>query len=479
MTQANQQHRKRKSRFLTAFVVMTMALAPVAVAQGISGDGSGTASGDAGADSTVDGATDAATNASGDAAGDVSGETTGSASGDADSTASTDITGDATGDVTGDATSTIETGGDISSDLELAAETRADAEAEAAAAAALSAQAKAQAEAEAAASGLFGFFDVQGDAYTGSFVDVQLDSDQAAVIDHSVAADGDASIQFFQELSLDGDVKDRYDAAAEAHLWTDAAQLTVSDDAAGTILVQADAATTTTMTLAADAQAEAEGKILWIEAQGQQAAVAILGDGEFQAGSDGAIEAALASGSQLRFEADDGSADWQAEQVAYADGRLGAEASFAAAGNGSANTTITHAEEYSVEVSLIAANEDEVRVEVRSEDPEPRVVRFDIDSELAAAADASSDLEMTMDGQAMTKVDSASDVYATSDEAVYAVVEAEGHTEVVANVDSFSAHELRIAPASAEEPEQVDTPTAGIILTGAALLGLVAIIRRH
>lgn len=465
MTEASQQHRKRKSRFLTAFVVASLALAPIAVAQDVAGTGSGTASGAAGADSTLDGTADAVGNASGSATGDITGDVTGNA------------TGDVTGDVTGDADSRIDTGGDISSDLSLSTETRAEAEAEAAVAAALDAQAKAQAEAQAAASGLFGFFDVEGDAYTGSFVQARMASDQAAVIDHSVAADGDAQVQFFQDLSLDGEVQDEYAAAAKAHVWTDKAQLTISDDAAGTVLVQADAATTATMTLAADAQAQAEGKILWIEAQGQQAAVAILGDGAFQTTADGQIQAALQSGSQLRFEADDGRSDWQAEQAAYADGRLGAEANIAATGQATASTAIAHAEEYSVDVELITANEDEVRVEVRSEDPEPRVVRLDIDSELAAAG--SSDLEMTMDGQAMTKVDAVTDVYATTDQAVYTIVEAEGHIEAVANVDGFSAHELRIAPATADEPEQVDTPTTGIVLTGAALLGLAAIVRRH
>ncbi len=467
-------------RFLTIFVVTAMAMVPVAVAQV---GGSGTTSGDVGADSTVDGAGSAAGDATGSATGDVTGDATGDVTGDATG----DVTGDATGDLTGD----VDTGGDISSDVTLETETRAEAEAEAAIAAALDAQAKAQAESEAAASGLFGFFAVDGEAYTGSFVEAQLAADRAAVIDHSVGADGDAQASFFQELSLEGEVTDRLDGDAEAHVWTDSAQLSVNDDAAGTILVTAESQTSATIQLAADAQAQAAGKILWIESEGKQAAVAILGSGSFESQSDGSMKALIDAGSQLRFEAEDGSADWQTEQAAYADGRLGAEASIAAtsqaaaqaaadaqaSADATAQAAIAHAEEYTVDVELIAASASEVVVEVRSEEPQPRVVRFDIDKELAAAA--ASDLEMTMDGQAMTRMSSAADVYATADQAAYAVVEAEGHTEVVANVDGFSAHELRIAPASAEEPEQVDTPTAGIIVTGLALLGLAAIVRRH
>ncbi len=419
----------------------------------------------------------------GSATGELGGTATGSLTGTGTvdpSTPVADGTGSASGGVDGSATGALDgtVNGAIDGDLELESEARSDVEQEAIVALDENIQAEVLAEAE--ANGLLGAIAVEGDAHSGAFVAMNIASDAAIITDYRAQGDvGEA--KFFSEIRVDDGaiIQDRLAAGAEVHLWTPNAHVEVRDDSEATLLVRADAPMQ--VTFATDASVDALSDRAWIRAAGQSGHLAIAGDGTLSTSADGQITADLMAGAVLRFvaatEGDDEA--FRAQQQAFADGRLGAEAEVLAQGE----AAVLAKSEYSVDVEAEKQG-NELIVRVADDDPQPRVVSIDLDQSLWAGA-AASELAMTFDGEDAIRGQSAADVYAaTGTEPQYAIVESEGHMEAVAYVPGFSVHELGFAPQSASTPnapadQDRDTPAAPFALAGLALLGLAALKRRH
>lgn len=330
----------------------------------------------------------------------------------------------------------------------------------------LSAAAEARLWEKAEREGRYGRFQAEGDRHDGHFVALQVASD--AILDYGIASDANATV-FFDAIGL-GPIEASQTAGARSHAWFDGGHVQATDDESGSLHITASRPLDIQMDLGADAAARQESpQLVWLEAGGRVAALALLGEGSLSVhGASLAIH--LGPGSILRFEAHSGDERaWRQEQASFAAGLLGAQVSIIA----DARDHISLADEYTVNISRVQARPGSVSFTVDSVAHHARDVQVDLDAGLFASPD---DVEMRFDGEAARRVDAAAPRSANAS-ATYSIVEVEGALRAVVHVPGFSAHDIEFASASqgSEAPAGEDAPGPGLL---PLLLGAVVLARR-
>ena len=333
-------------------------------------------------------------------------------------------------------------------------------------------------------------YTVEGDQLIGSVeVESSADAEQRGLLGAGVDL---ATVTSLQASALAVSASSK----SSVHLESETgASIEAHDSQRGHLLVHAEGeGQLVKATVNGDAQAEQESdaKVVVTKDDGTQGTFIVIGDGEVTVNEEGNVTAELAQDARLVYQQYDDERDEEDErrEELIANGTAAAEVYVtvdAEAEGEMVSDVVEYGQDTTVEV--VTTTENEVRMTAERTESEGRIV---ITSVSEQAMETASGLEVTVDGEAATHVESMSELEAAADggdNAAYMVRHAstaDASAEVLVAVNHFSEREIVMStdgettPADDDDGIVEENPGFGAAIAGIALViaALIAARRR-
>lgn len=328
-------------------------------------------------------------------------------------------------------------------------------------------------------------YTVSGDQLITSVeVESASDAQQRGLLGVGVAL---ASVTNVQASALEVSIESQ----TSVHVTSDTgATFEAHDSPRGHLLVLAeDDGQVVTANVSSDAEVEqaSDGKVVVTKDDGTQATFIVIGDGDVTVNEDGHVTAKLEQGSTLAYQQYDDERDEQDErrEALLADGTVAAEVYVTVDAEGDGELVadvVQYGQDTTVEI--LTHSENEVHLTAERAESEGRII---ITSVSEQAMESAGDLEVMVDGEAATQVESMSELDAAADggeNSAYMVRHAstaDASAEVLVAVNHFSERDI-VMQTDGDAPDDdendgvaEENPGFGAAIAGIAIV-LAAII---